>query len=194
MKEKFLLSSQDHHVSQGRCRLDDLGQAEILRERRVRIHGTDDMSVPIDGADRLCRNTLSLARSHARTHARSHGRRCGLLVRQVIKTRMMALDRSSTASSPTSTAVGLPRRATVLSTAREVVHASGYRGLYKGFSTVVCGLIPGRMMYLTVGVDLSPAGLLARRIVSIIAAAHAPTASSPSHHHRRHHRAIPLVR
>ena len=134
------------------------------------------------------------SRSLSRTHARSHGRRCGLLVRQVIKTRMMALDRSSTASSPTSTAAGMPRRATVLSTAREVVHASGYRGLYKGFSTVVCGLIPGRMMYLTVGVDLSPAGLLARRIVSIIAAAHAPTASSPSHHHRRHHRAIPLVR
>ena len=39
---------------------------------------------------------------------------------------------------------------TVLSTAREVIRTSGYRGLYKGFSTVVCGLIPGRMMYLGV--------------------------------------------
>jgi len=144
------------------------------------------LTVRIDSAEH------ALARSHARSHARTHGRRCGLLVRQVIKTRMMALDRSSTASSPTSTAAGLPRKATVLSTAREVVHASGYRGLYKGFSTVVCGLIPGRMMYLTVGVDLSPA----RRIVSIVAAAHAPTSPSPSpsHHHRRHHRARPFVR
>ena len=38
----------------------------------------------------------------------------------------------------------------VLDTAREVVRTSGYRGLYKGFGTVVGGLIPGRMLYLGV--------------------------------------------
>ena len=54
----------------------------------------------------------------------------------VIKTRMMAMDGAHT---------GL--RGAVL-TAREVVHHDGLRGLYKGFGTVLCGLIPARMLYL----------------------------------------------
>jgi solute carrier family 25 protein 44 len=54
----------------------------------------------------------------------------------VIKTRMMALE-------------GAPRGLSgAVATARTVVHHDGVRGLYKGFGTVLCGLIPGRMLYL----------------------------------------------
>ena len=57
----------------------------------------------------------------------------------VIKTRMMALDGGTSV-----------KYAGVYRTARDVIRADGYRGLYKGFGTVVGGLIPGRMMYLGV--------------------------------------------
>jgi solute carrier family 25 protein 44 len=54
----------------------------------------------------------------------------------VIKTRMMALD-------------GAPRGlGGALATARSVLHHDGPRGLYKGFGTVLCGLIPARILYL----------------------------------------------
>lgn len=54
----------------------------------------------------------------------------------VIKTRMMALE-------------GAPSGIRgVVYTVRDVVHHDGVRGLYKGFGTVLCGLIPARMLYL----------------------------------------------
>jgi solute carrier family 25 protein 44 len=56
----------------------------------------------------------------------------------VIKTRMMALDDVRHHKGFRGVYV----------TARDIVRADGYRGLYKGFGTVVGGLIPGRMMYL----------------------------------------------
>lgn len=56
----------------------------------------------------------------------------------VIKTRMMALDDVKHHKGFSGVYV----------TARDIVRADGYRGLYKGFGTVVGGLIPGRMMYL----------------------------------------------
>ena len=95
----------------------------------------------------------------------------------VIKTRMMAMDgtngrgsasgrsgmpgastgMSTGASTGTPAGTSVASRAargggtnSVLDTAREVVRTSGYRGLYKGFGTVVGGLIPGRMLYLGV--------------------------------------------
>jgi solute carrier family 25 protein 44 len=54
----------------------------------------------------------------------------------VIKTRMMALDDAHRGFRG------------VYYTARDVVRYDGVRGLYKGFGTVVGGLIPGRMVYL----------------------------------------------
>ena len=56
----------------------------------------------------------------------------------VIKTRMMALDDAHRGVQG------------VYFTARDVVRESGMRGLYKGFGTVIGGLIPGRMVYLGV--------------------------------------------
>ena len=67
-----------------------------------------------------------------------------------------AARRGSGASTSSQTNTTVPSRQTrrgttsVLETAREVIRTSGYRGLYKGFGTVVGGLIPGRMMYLGV--------------------------------------------
>jgi len=57
----------------------------------------------------------------------------------VIKTRMMALDDANYRGFRG-----------VYITGRDVVRADGYRGLYKGFGTVVGGLIPGRILYLGV--------------------------------------------
>ncbi len=54
----------------------------------------------------------------------------------VVKTRMMALEG------------GARGFAGAAATARAVVRADGVRGLYKGFGTVICGLIPARMLYL----------------------------------------------
>lgn len=54
----------------------------------------------------------------------------------VIKTRMMALEGAP------------PGIRGVVHTVRDVVHHDGVRGLYKGFGTVLCGLIPARMLYL----------------------------------------------
>jgi solute carrier family 25 protein 44 len=97
----------------------------------------------------------------------------------VIKTRMMAMDGANGLGGASGTPSGTPSGAapgaatgatsgvpastgaasrvagrgatnSVLETAREVVRTSGYRGLYKGFGTVVGGLIPGRMLYLGV--------------------------------------------
>jgi solute carrier family 25 protein 44 len=54
----------------------------------------------------------------------------------VVKTRMMALEGGARGFSGAA------------ATARAVVRADGVRGLYKGFGTVICGLIPARMLYL----------------------------------------------
>lgn len=57
----------------------------------------------------------------------------------VIKTRMMALND-----------INYRGFRGVYVTGRDVVRDNGYRGLYKGFGTVVGGLIPGRILYLGV--------------------------------------------
>lgn len=57
----------------------------------------------------------------------------------VIKTRMMALDDANYRGFKG-----------VYITGRDAIRADGYRGLYKGFGTVVGGLIPGRILYLGV--------------------------------------------
>lgn len=54
----------------------------------------------------------------------------------VVKTRMMALDGAPTGLSG------------AVITAREVVRHDGFRGLYKGFGTVLFGAIPARILYL----------------------------------------------
>lgn len=72
----------------------------------------------------------------------------GLFPLSVIKTRMMALDGAHR---------GL--RGAIL-TARDVVRHDGVRGLYKGFGTVLCGLIPARVLYLG-ALEASKAGTTA---------------------------------
>jgi solute carrier family 25 protein 44 len=61
----------------------------------------------------------------------------------VIKTRMMAIDTSNKMGNASAIKE-------IYTTARDVVRVDGYRGLYKGFGTVIGGLIPGRMVYLGV--------------------------------------------
>ena len=65
----------------------------------------------------------------------------------VIKTRMMALD--------TANATGLGGAYT---TTRTLVQTDGFRGLYRGFGTVICGAIPARMMYLA-ALEMSKSGV-----------------------------------
>lgn len=79
----------------------------------------------------------------------------------VIKTRMMALDD-----------VNHRGLSGVYRTGRDVVNTHGYRGLYKGFGTVVGGLIPGRILYL---------GVLeaTKKMVGSFMEANDPTVSEP---------------
>jgi solute carrier family 25 protein 44 len=67
----------------------------------------------------------------------------------VIKTRMMAMDGGQPGQRGGDARAHNSFRG-IYTTARDVVRVDGYRGLYKGFGTVVGGLIPGRMVYLGV--------------------------------------------